>query len=57
MISKADLNYRVDIPDNDLRRILCDGEWDEVGKLEALFRFDQVEVVLFQEERHGPHGL
>jgi phosphatidylinositol-bisphosphatase len=56
-MSVADLNYRVDIADHDLRRILRDGEWDQVDKLEALFRFDQVEVVLFQEERHGPHDL
>jgi len=56
-MSEADLNYRVDIPDDDLRRILRDGEWDHVDKLEALFRFDQVGVVLFKEERHGPHDL
>lgn len=42
----GDLNYRVDIPDNDLRRILRDGEWDDVDKLEALFRFDQLKKVM-----------
>lgn len=37
-----DLNYRVDIPDAMLRRILHDDEWDNGPKVEALTQFDQV---------------
>lgn len=41
-IYKGDLNYRIDIPDIPLRRILRDGEWDNPDKFETLRRFDQV---------------
>jgi phosphatidylinositol-bisphosphatase len=39
-----DLNYRVDIPDPEMRRILRDEEWDNDTKFEALLRFDQVNI-------------
>jgi len=43
----SDLNYRVDIPDPELRRLLAEKEWD--GRLEVIFRYDQVNrlAVLF----------
>jgi len=43
----SDLNYRVDIPDPELRRLLAEKEWD--GQLEVIFRYDQVNrlAVLF----------
>lgn len=37
-----DLNYRVDLPDAQMRRILRDEEWKNKEKFEALLRFDQV---------------
>jgi len=42
-----DLNYRVDIPDPELRRLLAEKEWD--SRLEVIFRYDQVNwlAVLF----------
>ncbi|KAF8957550.1 Endonuclease/exonuclease/phosphatase [Flammula alnicola] len=38
----VDLNYRVDIPDTSIRRILRDDEWENGSKLKALLRFDQL---------------
>ncbi|KAJ7285002.1 DNase I-like protein [Mycena rebaudengoi] len=36
----ANLNYRVDVPDADMRRILASEEWD--NKFETLLKYDQV---------------
>lgn len=36
----SDLNYRVDLPDSELRRLLAEKEWD--GRLDVLIRYDQV---------------
>lgn len=40
-----DLNYRVDINDAEIRKIIADKEWDNGLKVEALLRFDQVGVL------------
>ncbi|KAJ3502590.1 hypothetical protein NLJ89_g8815 [Agrocybe chaxingu] len=42
----GDLNYRVDIPDLDMRRLLRDDEWDNGSKFEALLRFDQLKKAM-----------
>ncbi|KAJ3560511.1 hypothetical protein NP233_g10791 [Leucocoprinus birnbaumii] len=36
----GDLNYRVDIPDQEFRRLLAEKDWDE--RLEVLIRYDQL---------------
>ncbi|KAF9045408.1 DNase I-like protein [Panaeolus papilionaceus] len=38
----CDLNYRVDIPDIEMRRYLRDEEWDNASKFQALARYDQL---------------
>ncbi|KAJ3544105.1 hypothetical protein NMY22_g2904 [Coprinellus aureogranulatus] len=45
----GDLNYRVDIPDIELRRILRDEEWDNAEKFPTLLRYDQ----LIKAQRQG----
>ncbi len=42
-----DLNYRVDIHDTEIRKIIGDKEWDNSLKVEALLRFDQASHYLF----------
>ena len=37
-----DLNYRIDIPDYEMRKTLKDDSWDNGNKFETLLRFDQV---------------
>ena len=37
-----DLNYRMDIPDNEMRKTLKDDDWENGLKFETLLRFDQV---------------
>lgn len=44
IIPFKDLNYRVDIPDYEMRRILQDQEWVDDSKFEALLHFDQVNI-------------
>lgn len=46
----GDLNYRIDIPDIPLRRILRDQEWDNVQKFETLKRFDQLQKAMEQKK-------
>ncbi|KDR77003.1 hypothetical protein GALMADRAFT_246188 [Galerina marginata CBS 339.88] len=41
-----DLNYRVDIPDANMRRLLRDDEWDNRPKFESLLRFDQLKKAM-----------
>ncbi|TFK29490.1 DNase I-like protein [Coprinopsis marcescibilis] len=63
----GDLNYRLDVPDLDLRRILRDEEWDNKDKFASLLRFDQLNKAIhakkafvgFQEGpiTHLPFGL
>ncbi|KAJ2922908.1 hypothetical protein H1R20_g14166, partial [Candolleomyces eurysporus] len=38
----GDLNYRIDIPDLELRRILREDDWDNSDKFPALLRSDQL---------------
>lgn len=40
-----DLNYRLDLPDADVRSILSSNHWDD--KFETLLRYDQVRFVKF----------
>ncbi|KIM41337.1 hypothetical protein M413DRAFT_146739 [Hebeloma cylindrosporum] len=42
----GDLNYRVDVSDADMRKILRDDDWDNAQKLEALLRFDQLKKAM-----------
>ena len=42
-----DLNYRMDIPDYEMRKTLGDGDWENGVKFEALLRFDQVSSFYF----------
>jgi phosphatidylinositol-bisphosphatase len=37
-----DLNYRMDIPDSEMRKTLGDNDWENGLKFETLLRFDQV---------------
>ena len=37
-----DLNYRMDIPDQEMRQTLSDDDWKNEQKIESLLRFDQV---------------
>lgn len=38
----VDLNYRMDIPDHEMRKTLGDNDWENGHKFETLLRFDQV---------------
>ncbi|KAH6910664.1 Endonuclease/exonuclease/phosphatase [Coprinopsis sp. MPI-PUGE-AT-0042] len=46
----GDLNYRIDIPDIPLRRILRDDEWANPDKFETLRRFDQLHKAMEQKK-------
>ncbi|KAH6908708.1 Endonuclease/exonuclease/phosphatase [Coprinopsis sp. MPI-PUGE-AT-0042] len=46
----GDLNYRIDIPDIPLRRILRDDEWVDPDKFETLRRFDQLHKAMEQKK-------
>ncbi|KAF5350453.1 hypothetical protein D9756_008648 [Leucocoprinus leucothites] len=55
--SNLDLNYRVDIPESEFRKLLAEKEWDD--RLEVLIRYDQLKKSMsdakafdgFQEHR------
>ncbi|PPR03410.1 hypothetical protein CVT24_012705 [Panaeolus cyanescens] len=40
------LNYRIDLPDIEIRRFLRDEEWDNASKFQALARYDQLNKVI-----------
>ena len=40
----VDLNYRMDIPDQEMRKTLRDNGWENGPKFETLLRFDQVSL-------------
>ena len=42
-----DLNYRMDIPDHEMRKTLRDDDWENRLKFETLLRFDQVSLSYF----------
>ena len=42
IMNNIDLNYRMDIPDHEMRKILGDDDWGDGLKFETLLRFDQV---------------
>ncbi|KAF9552113.1 DNase I-like protein [Agrocybe pediades] len=42
----VDLNYRIDLTDTQIRRILRDEEWENALKFEALLRFDQLKKAM-----------
>jgi hypothetical protein len=44
-----DLNYRMDIPDYEMRKTLRDDDWENGHKFEILLRFDQVSLSHFPE--------
>ena len=50
----TDLNYRMDIPDHEMRKALRDDDWENGLKFETLLRFDQVSLVLepYQNNSH-----
>ncbi|KAF8065021.1 DNase I-like protein [Lyophyllum atratum] len=44
MGGKSDLNYRVDLPDADVRGVLASSQWE--GRFETLLRYDQLTKVM-----------
>ncbi|KAF9484055.1 DNase I-like protein [Pholiota conissans] len=50
-----DLNYRVDVPDTSLRKMLRDEEWPNDTKIEALTRFDQLRKSI--RDKKAFHGF
>lgn len=42
-----DLNYRMDIPDHEMRKTLRDDDWENGPKFETLLQFDQVSLSHF----------
>jgi inositol polyphosphate 5-phosphatase INPP5B/F len=58
IINDIDLNYRMDIPDHELRKTLRDDDWENESKIETLLRFDQVSLSYFLNPyHHDPHPL
>ena len=48
-MNDIDLNYRMDIPDHEMRKTLGDDEWENGPKIETLLRFDQVSLLALSE--------
>jgi len=47
IMNDIDLNYRMDIPDHEMRKTLREDDWENGLKFEALLRFDQVSLTYF----------
>ena len=47
LMNEIDLNYRMDIPDEEMRKTLKEDGWENGSKFETLLRFDQVSSSYF----------
>ncbi|KAF8909683.1 Endonuclease/exonuclease/phosphatase [Gymnopilus junonius] len=50
MFGMSDLNYRLDLSEVHVRRILRDDEWQDASKFEALLRFDQLRNAMLEKK-------